>query len=359
MCRAMRIVFFFGFAAALGLLSTPQAAAQNKTESVAKKELSNPFFVFNNGVKDEKYDTPEKQARMLKELGYDGMEKNGLDGFHEVRAELDRQGLKLYTVYVHVNLDPDTPHYDQRLPEVIRSLKGRETMLWLLMTSKGKTFSPSAREGDAVAVPLLREIADLAQASGIRIMLYPHIGVWMESVSHAIELVKKVNRRNVGLTFNLCHWLALTKPEEEKSLRPLLEQAMPYLFAVSLNGATHIADKSNRPKWESLIQPLGQGTFDTYGLIRTLRDLGFTGPVGLQCYNVKGDKYENLKTSMATWRQYRQRLRAELNKWIETTNDQGRIPEPSEVAAAKGATKPGGNPNAEAIRKPDEAKSRP
>ncbi len=60
----MRIVFFFGFMAALGLLSTPQAAAQNKSGSVPKKELSNPFFVFNNGpvglqcynVKGDKYE---------------------------------------------------------------------------------------------------------------------------------------------------------------------------------------------------------------------------------------------------------------------------------------------------------------
>ena len=37
----------------------------------------------------------------------------------------------------------------------------------------------------------------------------------------------------------------------------------------------------------------------------------------------------------------RQRLRAELERWIEETNDQGRIPEPPEVTARKGATKPG------------------
>ena len=84
---------------------------------------------------------------------------------------------------------------------------------------------------------------------------------------------------------------------------------MPQLFAVSVNGATNIADKSNRATiWNSLIQPLGQGTFDTYGLIEMLVESGLTGPVGLQCYNIKGDKYDHLKTSMAAWRQYRQRI---------------------------------------------------
>ena len=111
--------------------------------------------------------------------------------------------MKMYTVYVKVNLDPGTPHYDQRLREVIRSLKGRGTMLWLNLTSWDKTFAPSAREGDAVAAPLIREIADLAHQSGIRVMLYPHVWFWLESVPHAIELVKKVRRPNVGITFNL------------------------------------------------------------------------------------------------------------------------------------------------------------
>ena len=111
------------------------------------RSLANPFFVFNNGVKDATYDTPRKQVALLERLGYDGMEKNGLDDFAEVQGELDRQGLKLFTVYVNVNLDPGQPAYDPRLPEVIRSLKGRPTMLWLNITSRAGTYAPSSRGG--------------------------------------------------------------------------------------------------------------------------------------------------------------------------------------------------------------------
>ena len=275
----------------------------------AKTGLANPFFVFNNGVQDATYDTPEKQVALLKRLGYDGMEKNGLDGFAEVQGELDRRGLKLFTVYVNVNLDPGQPTYDPRLPEVIRSLKGRETMLWLNVTSRAGTYAPSSREGDAAALAAIGEVADMAQASGVRVMLYPHVWFWLETVDHAISLVEKLGRPNVGLTFNLPHWLAQTRPGDEKELRALLARARPHLFAVSINGATNIADKSDRGTiWKSLIQPLGQGTFDTYALLETLVDLGFDGPVGLQCYNVPGDKAEILAQSMATWRSYRERM---------------------------------------------------
>jgi N-sulfoglucosamine sulfohydrolase len=47
------------------------------------------------------------------------------------------------------------------------------------------------------------------------------------------------------------------------------------------------------------------------------------------------------------------RLRAVLEKWIEESNDQGRVLEPPELAAAQGATKPGSKPNADAIVLPN------
>ena len=37
-------------------------------------------------------------------------------------------------------------------------------------------------------------------------------------------------------------------------------------------------------------------------------DLGFEGPVGLQCYNVPGDKANILAQSMAAWRGYEDRM---------------------------------------------------
>lgn len=49
------------------------------------------------------------------------------------------------------------------------------------------------------------------------------------------------------------------------------------------------------------------------------------------------------------------KLRAELEKWLVEADDQGRIPEPSAVTAAKGATKPGGESKA-ARKKQKQAK---
>jgi arylsulfatase A-like enzyme len=62
-----------------------------------------------------------------------------------------------------------------------------------------------------------------------------------------------------------------------------------------------------------------------------------------ELYDVLEDPYEihNLADSSEPEHQAaRQRLKAELEHWIEESNDQGRTPEPPAVAAAKGATRP-------------------
>jgi sugar phosphate isomerase/epimerase len=144
-------------------------------------------------------------------------------------------------------------------------------------------------------------------------MLYPHMYFWIESAEDAIRVAEKVNRRNFGMTFNLCHYLAhknRASVDPWAAFDPLAQQAIPYLFAISLNGAD-AKDADQKDIWASFIQPLGEGDFDTYRYLTTFLDQGFDGPVGLQCYNIKEDKAVHLRKSMQTWQEYQQRYAAE------------------------------------------------
>jgi hypothetical protein len=38
------------------------------------------------------------------------------------------------------------------------------------------------------------------------------------------------------------------------------------------------------------------------GFLKTLKGLGYKGPVGLQCYGIGGDARDHLARSMAAWR---------------------------------------------------------
>ena len=74
---------------------------------------------------------------------------------------------------------------------------------------------------------------------------------------------------------------------------------------VSLNGADS-GDTQNMG-WDQLIQPLGEGSFDTYELVRYLKDQGYNGKFGLQCYNIQLDCETALSKSMNTWKSYQER----------------------------------------------------
>jgi sugar phosphate isomerase/epimerase len=144
-------------------------------------------------------------------------------------------------------------------------------------------------------VEIIQEIADMAAEANLRIALYPHYGFWCESVEDAVRVVKKVNRRNVGVTFNLCHWLRV---DDERNMKSLIESAMPHLFVVTINGAD-----SGGKDWKTLIQTLDRGTFDMRRCLKTLYNCGYTGPIGFQGYGIGGDARDNLKRTMNAWRE--------------------------------------------------------
>ena len=74
---------------------------------------------------------------------------------------------------------------------------------------------------------------------------------------------------------------------------------------MSINGADV---KQPGYSWDRLIQPLGQGDFDVCDFLKKLTDAGYRGPIGQQCYAVKGDPVENLKQSIKAWKEYSARL---------------------------------------------------
>ena len=252
-----------------------------------------PFFAMDTATKDAAHQTAKEQVEMVKELGYAGMGCTAGTGLRETAEELDKNGLKLFTVYLGINIDPDQPKYGPELKETIEILKGRNGMLWIFVQSK--KLKPSDSSGDPRAVKILQEIADMAAEANVRAALYPHTGFWVERVEDAVRVVKQVNRKNVGVTFNLCHWLMV---DDEKNAESLIKLAMPHLFVVTINGAD-----SGGKDWKTLIQTLDRGTFDMQQFLKTLNNCGYTGPIGFQGYGIGGDAYDNLKRTMKAWRE--------------------------------------------------------
>jgi len=250
------------------------------------------FFPFCIDWHDAKKRDFVQQAQMLKDLGYDGVGHIWLDKVAERVQSLDAAGLKLYQITIMVDIAPDKPAYDSRLKEVLGLVKGRGVQFALLMNG----MKPSDPAGDERAVSIIREISDLGKDSGAQFLLYPHTDFWVERIEDCIRVADKVNRPDVGVMFNLCHWLRVSK---DRDYVTPLKKAMPRLMAVSINGAD---EQDTKPGWEKYIQPLGHGDFDVAKLLQTLKQLGFNGPIGLQCYGIGGDTRDHLQESMVAWR---------------------------------------------------------
>jgi len=106
-----------------------------------------------------------------------------------------------------------------------------------------------------------------------------------------------LNRANVGVTFNLCHWLRV---DDETNLRPLLQAAAPHLLVASINGTDSNCKGCD---WSRLIQTLDRGSFDVSSVLEILKEIGFHGPIGLQAYGIGGSAYDNLQRSMKAWQE--------------------------------------------------------
>lgn len=252
------------------------------------------FFPFCIDWHDAKKRTLPEQAQMLRELGYPGVGHIFPDKVEERLATLDAAGLRLFQITIAVEVGPDKKPYDAaRMKEVFKAVTGRRVQFCVIVNG----MKPSDESVDPHAVEILRGLSDLAKDSGAQLLLYPHQGSWVERIEDSCRVADKVDRHNVGVMFNLCHWLRVDKNRDPA---PLLRKALPRLWAVSINGADEF---DPQPGWSRYIQPLDKGNYDLVAFLRTLRDIGYRGPVGLQCYGIGGDVREHLQHSLARWRE--------------------------------------------------------
>jgi sugar phosphate isomerase/epimerase len=167
---------------------------------------------------------------------------------------------------------------------------------------RSQSYKVKCEAGDDIVSSILRELSDYAASYGVKLCAYPHINTYCETVAHSVKLAKMVDRKNYGASLNLCH---LLKVEGSEGIDDKIKEFTPFLFAVNICGADD--GDTKQMGWDRLIQPLGQGSFDTYHFIKVLLDNGYNDPIGLQCFNLKGDAVETLTQSLEVWKEYKKR----------------------------------------------------
>ena len=257
----------------------------------AKKTLW-PFYAFDNGVGRGVW-TPEKQAALLKELGYDGMSYNfttnkDLEKWLKI---YDEAKLGISSLYIHTfPAGEKVKHYSADLRETVKLLKGRSTRLWITFRE-----TKDKLDHDEDCVRIARELGDLAAAQQVKVSIYPHAGFYVEKATDTLRIAQKAKHANVTPSYNLCHeFLSKSGPKTQEDALKSLREVAPSAGLVSINGVAIAAKR--------YIVPLAESDMDIKLFLTELKRLGYLGPVTHQFYSIKGEPEVLLKNAMTAWR---------------------------------------------------------
>ncbi|MFP6695078.1 MAG: TIM barrel protein, partial [Pirellulales bacterium] len=162
----------------------------------AKSDSFKPrFYAFQNGVS---FGSLENEAKTLKQLGYDGISqvKAGGSKLAERIAAYDNAGLKVLSIYLNVD---DVPI----AAEKVEPFKNRGAMIEL-----------TVRKMTPKTVEAVRRTAEMSAKLKIRVALYPHHGNAVATMPQAMDLIARVDHPNLGVMFNLCHFLKGEQAED-------------------------------------------------------------------------------------------------------------------------------------------------
>lgn len=252
------------------------------------------FFVFDNGLTDVK--SAEEQAALLQKLGYDGICTRPQNASQEFLAAMDRHGIRITATFLSLAATADGQEISREIQDHIRALKARKPIVWLAISNKDA--------GDDATISIIRKICDMAAENGLEVVLNPHVGFKTHTSAECERLRKLADRPNLGISFSLCHFLC---QEDQAGLEATLKALAPHLKLVQISGADQIPP--GNPDWKLLIQPLGQGTFDMLRVIHTLDEIGYKGPVNLQCYQINQPAAQHLAASVEAWKNLNKRIK--------------------------------------------------
>jgi sugar phosphate isomerase/epimerase len=264
----------------------------------------------------------DTRCEMLKELGYDGTYLclwtktawRDLTSLGRIKKQYD-----LEVVGVFARIDVLAGEEDPGNAAVVRLLETLEGANRFELALEAGRMGAGLSDGDPAAesqaVRWLEKLVTIAERRNLLLSLYPHAGGWLSKTEHGIALCQKINNPALRLVFSGYHWFA----QGGQNLRAILQHAAPYLSSVSTCGSRrneHIT-KFGFPvapgayaQLPATIEPLDQGDLDNFALMAALRQVGYSGPIGLLGYAVGGDVYANLRRSIVAFRDIEKRLDA-------------------------------------------------
>jgi sugar phosphate isomerase/epimerase len=124
-----------------------------------------------------------------------------------------------------------------------------------------------------VNVALFRAVADLCAAANLLLLIEPHPDTLSMDNEWCIDLIDGLERENVGLVYDCCHYG--------------VGQPKTYVASVAKLGARirHIHFSDGDAQTYALHLPIGEGQLDLMAIVRSLQDIKFAGTLTNDLFN--------------------------------------------------------------------------
>jgi len=227
---------------------------------------------------DNQNRTPEERVEMLKELGF---ESYAYDWRTEHLPEMAREinlarenGIDINAVWMWIDNNDSIGNLsggNQKVLDVLEET-GLETQIW--MSFPENYFEEMTEEERlAKATNMISYICDEAEKRNCTVGLYNH-GGWFGNPDNLVKIVDALPEKEVGIIFNFHHAHEMLVEYTE-----LVENMMPHLWAVNLNGMNPEGPK---------ILPIGEGSEEAK-MIQILEEKGYDGPYGILGHRTDAD----------------------------------------------------------------------
>jgi sugar phosphate isomerase/epimerase len=227
----------------------------------------------------------ESICRTIQLAGFDSLEISRPPFYDKLTTTLTRRafarwlaerGLTMYGFDAWVEVDPYTA-VEQTLTGFRDAIRfAAELQLGMIIT-----HDPWQRvNGDrtpaqciAVLIPFFRTLADMAAESGLDVVLEPHPDTLTMDDRFAIDLIDGVERPNIGLVYDCCHYG--------------VGQPGSYINAIARLGRRirHVHFSDGDLATYALHLPLGDGELDLDAIIGALVAIGFSGTLTNDLFN--------------------------------------------------------------------------
>lgn len=265
--------------------------------------MNNPLFAMDTHFmgKNEGFDA-DQQARIVKAAGYDDYYVTS--GIEEIEKSLryaaasKKAGLGFNGVYLCI--------------DATRKINDREIGLFrdLIQELEAPTriefcvWHPEYgnKEGnltiDPGAIAWLKVLLPILETKEIQACLYPHMNMGVERFIDGLRLMEALPHPLLGVQFCGYHWYF----NDQTPVRELLPRAGEKLFGVNLCGSSRVPDDQVINTLNPMIQPLDEGDLDNADIVQALKEIGYTGPIGIQGYDVTAPAEEALQRSIKALR---------------------------------------------------------